>query len=118
MSEQSFFGKKRICASCNAERKEKDVTPGGPRIIGISFTIYRRGQGKKQLAGAGRVQICEECFVRAMASGGLFEGAEARRFLAAVRARLTARYTLMLEEDATPQEQQKPDGPDLFAGVA
>lgn len=118
MSEQSLFRKKRVCACCQAESTERDRSPGRPSIIAVSFTMYRRGAGKKQLRGVGRVQICESCFVLAMAAGGLFEGREARKFIAEVRSRLSAGYTLMLEEDLTPSEEKKPDSPGLFEGAA
>ncbi len=67
--------------------------------MAISAVVYRRGSGKGNLKGAKRVQICEPCFMRVLAPGGLFGGKESKLFLAALRESLQNCYRAMLEGD-------------------
>ena len=96
----ALFSRSRDCICCRASAKERDASPDRPNIIGISLTMYYRGKGKGTLKGDGKVQICSDCLARVLASKGIFEGKEARQFLAAIRERLSRRYSDLLREDA------------------
>lgn len=114
-----LFPAVRRCCCCTVEAKERDTDPNRPKIMGISFVIYRRSRGKKQLRAAGRVQVCEQCFVRAMASQGrMFQSAEGQRFAAAVKERLVARYTLMAAEDNEGPDPSPDSEPRMFEDAA
>lgn len=94
-----LFTEKRACECCGNEATPRKRVPGEANVLAISFTIYRRGSGKRSLKAARRVRICEECFVRALAAPTMFGNSTARRFLAAIRESLSARYSAMLEDD-------------------
>lgn len=95
-----LFQPSRDCICCGRGAKPRDPSPERLNIIGISLSIYFRGQGKGSINPAGKIQICTECLTRALAGKGLFEGREARQFLAAIRERLSARYSDLLRQDA------------------
>ena len=109
MSQQSFIPRARICVCCGAKCLERSREPGRPTLITIALCIYRRGAGKKQFKYGGSVQICEPCLIHALSGGGLFEGGEGRKFVAALRESITGRYNLMLDQDNAPADLLKPE---------
>jgi hypothetical protein len=57
----------RRCCCCNRSEKTGSKDAKRINIIAISPYVYRRGgEGKGIVRGGGRVQVCEECFIRAM----------------------------------------------------
>lgn len=108
MSEQ-LFSRIRKCVCCSVQVAERSREPNRPHMVGISLVLYRRASGKKQLAGAGRVQICERCLALAISNQGRLPGKEARQLLASLAGLISQRYTLMAADDNAPAELVKPE---------
>lgn len=91
---------RRACVCCGSEATPKRRVTGEPNIMSVSLTVYRRGNGKSAQRAAGSVAICEDCFNRVVRPF-LFDGmVSGRRFLAALRKRLSVCYSAMLEDDS------------------
>jgi hypothetical protein len=94
----------RVCSVCEAEAagNSRSRLPSEPNIIAISFTIYRRGNGKGILKSAQRVQVCEECLIRALTGGRLvWAGGDKGgwKLWGAIRRSLLSRYRGMVEAE-------------------
>ena len=94
----------RVCSVCEAEAagNSRSRKPEEPNIIAISFTIYRRGKGKGQLRSAQRVQVCEDCLIRALTGGRhTWAGGDKGgwKLWAAIRQSLLSRYSGMVEAE-------------------
>jgi hypothetical protein len=115
-----LFRESRVCVSCRGEATPRVRVHGEPNIVSISFVIYYRGAGKRLLKAAPRIQICSECLAKALAEPKLWQGSEGRKFNAAIRESLSARYSEILNEDsATAIRPAAPQGgPELFEGRA
>jgi hypothetical protein len=102
MKERELFPAKSECVCCAATATpgQRKRVPGEPNILGVSMTIYRRGSGKGNLQPAGKVQICEQCFILALSPSLFGASVQARKMLAAIRERLSCRYEAMVQEDA------------------
>ncbi len=69
MREMRLPGMRREKRCCCCQRVEKFGEKESKRlnIIAVSPLVYRRGaEGKGIIRNSGAVQVCEECFIRAM----------------------------------------------------
>ena len=102
MTDSCYFPQKRECVCCSsAAAPGAKRANGEPNVLAVSMTLYRRGKGKGKLKAAGKVQICEQCFVLALSPSLFGSSTQARRMLAAMRERLSGCYEAMVEEDAS-----------------
>lgn len=101
MTSGELFQPIRECCACHrtAAAGSKRLQ-GEPNIVAVSMTLYRRGAGKGAIRAAGKVTICEECLVKALAPSVFGVGREGIALLAGIRERLSRRYSAMLEDDA------------------
>ena len=102
MKDGELFPQIRECVCCEstaAPGKKRAATE--PNILAVSMTLYRRGKGKGKLKAAGKVQVCEQCFVLALSPSLFGSSSQARKMLAAMRERLSGCYGAMVEEDAS-----------------
>lgn len=95
-----LFPSERTCIAC-----QRSALPGpkrrpdDPIILAVSMILYRRGKGKARLKAAPRVNICEECFVRAIAAP-MDHGFE---LLAGITESLSGCYSAMIDREAFDQ---------------
>ncbi len=67
--------------------------------MAVSLTVYRKGTGKGVLRAAPKVQICEECFVKALAPTMFGVSREAKQLLLGLRESLSECYSSLLDDD-------------------
>jgi hypothetical protein len=99
----SLFKPARVCICCERTATPRKRLPGEPNIVAVSFVLYYRGAGKRILKAARKVRICADCLTKALAEPRLWQGAESRKFVAAIRESLSERYSDILDEDALNQ---------------
>jgi hypothetical protein len=68
--------------------------------MAVSLTLYRKGTGKGVLKAAPRVQICEECFIRALAPSVFGVTREGKALVAGVRESLSGCYSAIVGGEA------------------
>jgi hypothetical protein len=105
---------RRACCACGvtASCGKRIPVPGEPNIVAISLVIYRRGVGKGQLSAAPRVQICQDCLVKALAGSLFGAGREGSRLWGALRESISFRYSSMVEAD-----EMEADNPAVWAAL-
>jgi hypothetical protein len=81
--------------------------PGEPKILAFSMQLYYKGHGPAQFVGLPKFCLCEECLVRAITGSPRSARAEALTLLNAVRERLAAGYSAVLEADQAPASPAK-----------
>lgn len=100
---ERLFSLKRVCCVCGGEatanRRERD--PEEPNIIAITPVVYRRGAGKGRLQNAPRVQVCEDCLVKALTGGRLswLGDKSAAKLWESLRESLLNRYSAAIEDE-------------------
>lgn len=99
----SLFKSRRACICCERTATPRKRAAGEPNVLAVSMTVYYKGNGKRMLKPVPGIRICEECFVKALAQPKLWESPEARRFIAAIRERLSVRYSELLDADVLNQ---------------
>lgn len=89
----------RICVGCGSTApraagndRQVHLTESGRHMLAISCTVYRR----QKLRSTRNVNICEECFIHALAMGT--RSKVPGKLFAALRERLTAVYNAMRAE--------------------
>ena len=92
--------KTRECVCCHRSATPLKRQPGEPNVMAVSLTIYRKGNGKGQLKAAPKVNICEECFVRALAPAMFGVSREGKSLLLGIRESLSGCYSALVEDDA------------------
>ncbi len=71
MTQQRLTQAERRCTCCGRTEKTGAKDSTRLNIVAISPYVYRRGaQGKGITRNAGRVQICDECLIKALVRGG------------------------------------------------
>lgn len=100
MREAKIFPDRRACLVCGCEARALARSPiaGEPRILSISGTLYRKGEGKGAQQAAPAVRICEPCLVRALAGGFFGAGSAGRKLWAALRGSLAHAYNSINSE--------------------
>jgi hypothetical protein len=68
--------------------------------MAVSLTLYRKGNGKGVLRAAPKVNICEECFIKAVSSG-VFGGVskQATLLLLGIRQSLSECYSSLVDDE-------------------
>jgi hypothetical protein len=98
MPSAKLFPTKRTCCVCFIQVNPITISNKGkpqPVVLAISSTLYRGGAGKRSLQAAKRVQVCENCFVKILASDTIDEGLS---LFAALMESLRNRYSAMIGE--------------------
>jgi hypothetical protein len=100
----SLFPAMRSCCvcGCTARAWRKHPDPDEPRILSVGSSVYRKGNGKSTVKAAVGIQICEQCFVKAITGFGAIVRMAAGRdlkFWNALAGSLSNRYSSMLLED-------------------
>lgn len=90
----ALFLDNRVCCCCLQATPSRVRLGGGRDIMAISATIYRRGQNKGMQRAAQRVQVCENCFVRAVVQP---EGTQGRSLTYALLRSLSECYSGLVE---------------------
>ena len=91
---------RRVCIHCGSSTTAAKTQPGDPSIMTVSLIVYRHN-GKKQLRATPKLNLCEECIVRAVTGSPRTSRPESITLLNAVRNRLAACYNTMQAEDRT-----------------
>jgi hypothetical protein len=101
MSIPKLFQERRACVVCgqDARRLARAPLPGEPRILAVSMTVYRKGEGKSALKAAPAVRVCEGCMIRAIAGGFFGAGSAGSKVWAALRSSLSTGYSALIAED-------------------
>lgn len=99
MREQALFTPMRECVCCGGAAHVGPKRAGEPNVMAVSQIIYRRGSGKGRSKAARKVNICEECFVRARVGSVLGPNKEAKRLLSAILETLSGCYSTLANED-------------------
>jgi hypothetical protein len=87
----------RVCCCCGRAEKHGAKDMRRMNVLAISPLIYRRGEGKAILKNAGKIQVCEECFIRAMLPNPSDEHIKLSR---AISERIRTCYSSIIEGDA------------------
>jgi hypothetical protein len=95
----TLFVETRQCICCDRTATPLKRKPGEPNVMAVSMTIYRHGTGKGVLRAARRVQVCEECFIKALASSMFGMSKEARDLLAGLRQSLSDCYSTLVDDE-------------------
>lgn len=55
----------RVCVVCGCEARPlaRFPLPGEPRVVALSGTVYRKGNGKAALSTWAAVRVCEGCLL-------------------------------------------------------
>ena len=99
----SLFKPTRACICCERTATPRNRKPGEPNILAISMAVYYKGHGKRTLSGVPGIRICSDCLAKALAEPKLWNSQEARKFVAAIRGRLSASYSAILDADVLDQ---------------
>jgi hypothetical protein len=68
-------------------------------MMAVSFTLYRKGDGKAATVPAPKVNVCETCYGRIQSPSLLGHSSEARKFLTALLVSLQKGYSAALQQD-------------------
>lgn len=106
-----FPSRRRVCVVCEADVPGRDparMKPGQVPMLGLYVTIYRRSAKGRQLAGSGRILVCESCLMRIAAEGSTHRIA-GRRLADAILAAVAKRVAAMCDEE--PRRRQSAPSP-------
>jgi hypothetical protein len=95
----ALFKETRACCICRGEAASgaKKPRPWEPVIVALNVTIYRKISGRRQLATATAVRVCESCLIKVLASRGQKFTLEAFLLAQALYGRISDRYSLMAD---------------------
>jgi hypothetical protein len=93
----------RVCICCERTATPLYRQPGEPNIMAVCATVYRKGNGKAVLRAAPKTQICEECFIKALAPATFGMSREAKALLLHIRQSLSECYSSLLDDDPDPE---------------
>ncbi len=105
MSAQALLiPKTRTCVCCERSATPLHRQAGEPNIMAVCMTVYRKGGGELGSRAAPKVQVCEECFIKAVASS-IFGGTskEGKSLLLGVRQSLSECYSSLVDDDPDPE---------------
>jgi hypothetical protein len=92
----------RTCVVCGKTTtpRPRVVNPSDPRILAITPVMYFKGAGKCLLKNCRKVQICDQCLVKATTNGRLgWLNNNSTALWDALRASLADCYSYMVQTD-------------------
>lgn len=104
-----LFPAQRVCVVCgqNAPRAYHTPQAAPVPILGLYVTIYRRAARGRQLAGSGRVNVCEPCLLKIAAEGSTHR-ADGRRLADALLSAIAKRVAAMRDEEPRRRQSVRP----------